>query len=245
MVESNKNFQGDHNSNYSAIADLGDFETGLRKYNEVTAKLISNEINSKEEIKILDFGAGKGTLTQLISKDLGVPIDCLELDLHLQQELLRKNFRLRSETENLVNHYDYILSSNVLEHVRNDELEISKLRSYLKHGGKIILYLPANQVLFSDFDSRVGHYRRYNKSNLESLLKTLGFKIEKSHYVDSIGFLAALLFKFKTALTRKSNISMPALIAYDRIVFPASILLDRLGAKYLVGKNIFVVAKKL
>jgi tRNA1(Val) A37 N6-methylase TrmN6 len=114
MVESNKNFQGDHNSNYSAIADLGDFETGLRKYNEVTAKLISNEINSKEENRILDFGAGKGTLTQLISKYLGVPIDCLEIDLQLQQELLRKNFRLRSETENLVNDYDYIFSSNVL-----------------------------------------------------------------------------------------------------------------------------------
>jgi hypothetical protein len=239
------NFQNEENSFYSGVNELGDFETGLINYNKSTAKLISKEIISKKTTKILDFGAGKGTLTEIISKDLNVSIDCLEIDMKLKQELSSKKFKVRNPDEDLNNCYNYIYSSNVLEHIKNDEEEIIKLRNYLTFDGKIILYLPANQKLYSDFDFRVGHYRRYNKKELVDLLEKLGFKIEKIHYVDSLGYLAALLFKFKSIFSKNSNISMLNLKLYDRAIFPISILLDKIGAKHLFGKNLFVAAKKL
>jgi hypothetical protein len=74
-------------------------------------------------------------------------------------------------------------------------------------------------------------------------LEKTGFEILKADYVDSLGFLLVLVLKFSN-LIKKTVESDKSFSIYDRFGFPISRILDRLGGKFLFGKNILVVAKK-
>ena len=43
---------------------------------------------------------------------------------------------------------------------------------------------------------------------------------------------------------KKSLPSKSALIFYDKYIFPLSRLMDKVGFRFLIGKNIIIVAKK-
>ena len=121
---------------------------------------------------------------------------------------------------------------------------LKKLYNTLEVNGKLLIYVPAMPILFSNFDLRVGHFRRYQKKKLIKLVKEAGFSIEKCTYSDCLGFLAALIFKLKSKLLKNSDISQGNLALYDKIIYPISKTLDSFGLKYIIGKNILLVAKK-
>ena len=93
-------------------------------------------------------------------------------------------------------------------------------------------------------DEIVGHVRRYTRKELNSKVKSTGFVIEKSHYVDSLGFLAALIVVIMGYKSKANLGGTKSLIVYDKFVYPLSKVLDRLGLKNITGKNILVIARK-
>ena len=76
------------------------------------------------------------------------------------------------------------------------DLQIMKsFNRSLKENGKLYLFVPAKMILWTKLDEIVGHYRRYEISNLKSLALQSGFKIERIHYADFCGFFITLLWK--------------------------------------------------
>ena len=134
-----------------------------------------------------------------------------------------------------------IYSLNVLEHIEDDTAIVRELRRKLKPGGKLLIYVPAFQVLYSSMDRKVGHFRRYRLGPLCALLKSAQFEVQDARYVDSLGFLATLVFKLIDKGSGEINVGMLKL--YDRAVFPLSRLLDLLLGR-VGGKNLFVVATR-
>ena len=128
----------------------------------------------------------------------------------------------------------------MLEHIEDDLGALKKLNNILESQGRIVIYVPANPILFSDFDYRVGHFRRYQRKELVKIAKEAGFTIEKCTYSDSLGFLAALLFKVKIKVFKNSDVSQKSLEFYDKFVYPISKILDFIGFKFLFGKNILL-----
>ena len=106
--------------------------------------------------------------------------------------------------------------------------------------------------LYSDMDKAVGHYRRYEKNEIIKKLEKSNFRIINYHFVDSLGFFALLAIKvlgYKNKKNingvKKSGLGQEEhLKFYGRFISPLSILFDSLGAKFLFGKNIFIVAQK-
>jgi SAM-dependent methyltransferase len=245
MKEINKNFQNHQNQNYNAVNDLMLLEIGLPKYNSHIAKIISDEIVVKKNLRILDFGAGKGTLTKLIQKNINLKVYCLEIDSSLRQELKNKGFNILKSNAREEKYFDVVYSSNVLEHIENDNLALKKINSMLKKDGLFIAYVPAFKLLYSDFDFRIGHYRRYSKKTLKSVFEENGFSILKINFVDSLGFLAALIFKFRSKLTHKSTINPYFLVIYDTYLFPLAKIFDYVVFHKILGKNLFIVGKKI
>jgi hypothetical protein len=49
-------------------------------------------------------------------------------------------------------------------------------------------------MLFSKFDRKEGHFRRYSKKQISSLVEQVGFRIEESRYWNVMGFLGWLFF---------------------------------------------------
>jgi hypothetical protein len=67
--------------------------------------------------------------------------------------------------------------------------------------------------------------------------------------VDSLGFFAWMFLKFNkifqiTKASQANRGSHKSFIIYDRYFYQISKLLDGIGLKYVMGKNILIVAKK-
>lgn len=208
-------------------------------YNNFLIQLIRSHVKEKE--LILDFGAGIGLFAEQL-KALNYNISCIEQDKSQLVMIRKKGIEAYSNIDDIEdNSVDYIYSLNVLEHIEDDVLITEKLYKKLKNGGKLLIYVPAFQVLYSSMDKKVGHYRRYSKSTLSALVKQCGFKIITIKHADSAGFFATILYKFFGSNTGTLNIN--TLVFYDKYIFPISHLFDSILG-YFFGKNIYVFVEK-
>jgi SAM-dependent methyltransferase len=189
--------------------------------------------------KWLDFGAGEGQFAQPFMK-AGRPVLAVEVDRELVSALRAKGVET-CEDLSLVpdGSIDYIYSLNVLEHIEHDVEILAALRKKLRPGGRIFIYVPAFQSLYSEMDRLVGHHRRYTRRSLERAAMAAGLKPLRSRYVDCVGFVAAGVYKLLPGTG--GTITTDAVAAYDRLAFPVSARLDAaFGA--LAGKNVCLLA---
>ncbi|HSX45844.1 MAG TPA: class I SAM-dependent methyltransferase [Candidatus Saccharimonadia bacterium] len=208
-------------------------------YNNFLISLILRQLK-KKNAKVLDFGAGSGTYAKMLKEHYVTP-DCLEPDEALQGELKKAGFKvLKSNKELKPNTYDVIYALNVFEHIEDDFAEIAKLREALKKGGRLVIYVPAYQALFSSMDEQVGHYRRYRTKRLKQMAQQGGLKIRGLYYYDPLGFGAALVYKW---VGGSGTLTPGSVRLYDRIAFPVSRAFHPLSKK-LIGKNAVLVAEK-
>jgi len=195
---------------------------------------------SKECQTILDYGAGTGYFAQR-NRKIGKKVTCLEVDQTLCERLEKEKFEVIQQLS-LKNHFDFVYSLNVLEHVENDKEILKVIWDSLKDKGGLFLYLPAFPILFSSMDKKVNHLRRYNKKHLIKLVKEQGFEICLCRYADSLGFFITLLYKIGGSKT--GEISKTQILIYDKVVFPISKAIDMIVSRFL-GKNIVLYAKKI
>jgi hypothetical protein len=129
----------------------------------------------------------------------------------------------------------------VLEHIEDDVSILKMMFKKLKSGGRIYIFVPAFLCLYSSFDKKVGHLRRYTKKELYHKIEQAGFQIEKAWYFDCIGFCAAWDYTFLDK--GNADLNKKQILFYDRIVFPISLFFDSFF-QYFFGKNVEIVAKK-
>lgn len=209
------------------------------KYNNFLTSRIIDEIRDRKIV--VDFGAGIGTFAKDINRQ-GIPVHCIESDAFQLEMLGENNIPASASMEHFENNsVDLIYSLNVLEHINDDVSQLRQWHGKLKPGGKAFIYVPAFQVLYSSMDEKVGHFRRYTMNQLSQKVIHAGFKLEKKEYVDSIGFLASLVYKLIGS--QAGNIDRRTLIFYDRFIFPVSHLCDHLFKRFF-GKNLLFVAAK-
>lgn len=209
-------------------------------YNNFLIELVTNQMNSQKSGKVLDFGAGTGTYAKML-KGEGIKVDCLEPDAALQKELKKSGFKvLKGSSELKDNTYDLIYSLNVFEHIEDDFAEVVKLRKALKKGGRLVIYVPAYQVLFSSMDKQVGHFRRYRVKRLKMMAEQANININQLAYYDPIGFFAAFAYR----LFGGGGVLNPKSVRiYDKYAFPLSKVLHPISKKF-IGKNAILVAEK-
>ena len=92
------------------------------------------------------------------------------------------------------NFYDSVVFINVLEHIEDDLQAIQKSYEIINKNGHIVIFVPALQFLYSDFDRSIGHFKRYYKSELNKLVLQSGFKVIECKYFDSVGIIPWFIF---------------------------------------------------
>ena len=188
--------------------------------------------------RVLDFGAGSGTFAHALAAE-GVEVRAVEPDPGLRSRLTVSASADVGEVAS--ESVDLVYSFNVLEHIEDDAAALAELRRVLKPGGRLLLYVPAFMLLYSEMDRRIGHVRRYRKTALKERVRKAGFAVDDARYADSLGFFAALAYK---ALgPRDGTLNSRGVRFYDRYVFPFSRLLD-LGSHPVIGKNLILRATK-
>jgi len=225
---------------YSGLVELEKLELNLDNYNHFIVTQFINHATSKN--KVLDFGAGIGTLSNIWNKLEGTSsITCLEPDEGKVKIILERG--LSGFTSLSVDStFDYIFTSNVLEHIDDDRTAIKLHFNHLSLDGKVGIFVPANKFIYSHIDKKLEHFRRYGKKELIQKVAESGFKIDSCVFVDSIGLFAWLFLKiFKLQISESGS---RLLLIYDKFIWPISQFLDNLGLKYLFGKNLLLLASK-
>jgi SAM-dependent methyltransferase len=222
---------------YSGVDILTALESADH-YNEYLTRLVRDAASGKE---LVDFGAGVGTFAKRLRRD-GYDVVCIEPDLGQRRTLIEAGFEALPDLDSLPDDSaPFIFSLNVMEHIEDHALTLKQIRRKLGPGGTLLLYVPAFDCLWSSLDDKVCHHRRYTKVSLRKLVQQGGFAITELRYADSLGFLAALVFRL---LRRSAATFTPGSIRfYDRWLFPSSRLLDTVLHPFF-GKNVYVVCRK-
>jgi SAM-dependent methyltransferase len=209
------------------------------RYAKHIGSLVSNAI--EHDGTILELGSGDGFQTSFVmapNKDF----HCIESDSAGREKLVSRGYQVSERLESFANgEISSIFSINCLEHIENDGAVVSEIGDCLKKNGKLILFVPAFNFLYSSMDTRVGHFRRYSRKSIRRILTQNDFRIEKLIYVDSVGALLTLMFKL--ARNRSGAPSEKSLVLFDKYFFPISCFLDKFFSQ-IFGKNIFVIARK-
>jgi hypothetical protein len=234
--------------NYSGTDELIALEEGAPNYNSFLVKMfhsIFKDNGVSTDNTLLDFGAGIGTLSSIFKSKYGYRVACLEVDPNQQKVLEEKGFEVVDVSLAAKERYLGIYLSNVLEHIGDDRGVIAEIgEKILISGGILIIYVPALSWLYSPLDKKLGHYRRYTKRQLETLVKNEGFLVLRSEYVDFLGVFGWLIQKVITLVTKRVTPNGALISIYDSLVFPFSRLIDRITLGRLIGKNVLVVATK-
>ena len=190
--------------------------------------------------RTLDFGAGIGTFSKLLDRD-GYRVECLEPDAAMAARLTDAGFLVHDSLQRTPDtSFDIVIMLNVLEHIEDDAGILREIKGKLVPGGRLFIYVPAFQMLYSSMDKKVGHVRRYTRKTLAKRLDDAGYNILVAKYSDSMGFFASIVFKVFGS--SDGTITESSIRKYDRWFFPASAVADRV-CNNIFGKNVFVVAQ--
>jgi SAM-dependent methyltransferase len=75
--------------------------------------------------------------------------------------------------------FDVAGAFDVIEHIEDDRAVLQALRQALVPGGGLLLTVPQHPFLWSEYDARSGHVRRYRVVELRDKLTEAGFDIVK------------------------------------------------------------------
>lgn len=241
-------FQSAQVPEFKGIQQLIDSEIGLIKYSTELVRKFFNLMNlekiMEQQGKLLEFGAGTGFLAELFKNNFNLAPDCVELDPKLISTIRKKGFSCYQFLSELPYKYDAIYTSNVLEHILDDTKTLRELYASLKPGGVMCIYVPAHPLLYATMDKEIGHVRRYTKNELKDKVVSSGFQVLTLYYDDVLGFFASLVVKL---FGYKNNIglgSRKSLSFYDKFIYPVSKILDLLGFRFILGKNLILIARK-
>jgi 2-polyprenyl-3-methyl-5-hydroxy-6-metoxy-1,4-benzoquinol methylase len=219
--------------------DLLEVLAEIKNYNTYLANLVANRVPPSD--RIVDFGAGIGTFAKIL-RERGYTVECVELDDKLSAQLSAAGFKT---CQTLASYSDgsipVIYTYNVLEHIEDDETVIRELWRKLKPGGQLIVYVPANEFLWTSLDDKVRHFRRYTRGEMRHKLIAAGFKNPTVSYADILGVPAALAYRLIDP--GDGRIDPDKARFYDRWLFPTSRRLDYIF-KYVTGKNVVAIVTK-
>jgi SAM-dependent methyltransferase len=207
-------------------------------------KIVLNKQN-----KLLDFGAGTGILSLMMSNYANVTA----VDNH--EESIKYSYFSIKLIENLSSfeplEFDVITAFDVLEHCDDDVKIINDFYKILKTGGYVFVTVPAYQKLWSYHDEIVHHRRRYNRGELKSKFELAGFEIVRSSYFNSLLFpffvLNILFNRFKVRFLDKKDdtVEMPPSFI-NTILFKIFNLEEVILQKYdfYWGSSLMLIARK-
>jgi SAM-dependent methyltransferase len=135
----------------------------------------------------LEIGCGTGVVREQIENYYGCTVAGCDLNLTALQMAIESNsplyfYNIHQKNEAFKENFSTILLLDVLEHIEDPVTFLYSVSYHLKKGGRVIINVPAFQFLYSQYDKKAGHIRRYTISVLENELNIAGFRIERASY---------------------------------------------------------------
>lgn len=152
--------------------------------------------------RVLEIGCGIGSILELLGprelmKGLDVEPDILASTAERFAHRPECSFELlditTADAASLArlhdDRFDTIVCINVLEHIRDDIGALQRMEDILAPGGVLALLVPAHLALYGPYDKLDGHYRRYGKAYLSTILRHTRLRPLRLRYFNAIGAL--------------------------------------------------------
>ena len=220
-------------------AELDNFDKAT-----IWRKYIFFQIKKFIKGNVLEVGAGIGSFTNNY-KNLPNKITLSEIDQE-NLSLIKKKFKdaninfTGDLTKNIKRNFDTIMYLNVLEHIEDDTKEINEAFQKLNPGGFLVILVPADNNVCSEFNKAIGHFRRYEIKYFRNL-KVHNSKLIKLNFLDSAGYF--LYYINKIFFKKEVYPSKLKIYIWDKFFTPITFILDKI-LFYKFGKNILYVIQK-
>lgn len=200
--------------------------------------------------RVIEIGAGIGNFTNLLlDREFVLATDnylpCVEyLNTHLGGRLKTpaRLFDVSADTGPELRQYEFdtIVCLNVLEHIENDLKALTRMHGLLAPGGRLVLLVPAFQLLYGTVDRALGHYRRYTRNNLLPLMRQADFVIERSFYMNVVGMAG---WFWNNRIVKRTQESTQQIGFFDRGIAPAAEFFERILPPPL-GLSLIAIGRK-
>lgn len=171
-------------------------------YADKKYELILRWLGARPNAKVLNLGCGSGEMSVLLARR-GCVVDAVDPSaaaVALAEERKRasglSNIRIkRAGVFDLApdTRYSAVVCVDVLEHIEDDRAAVRRIAEVVAPGGLLLLSVPALPWLYGYHDVQLGHYRRYSKGRLTSLLQE-EFEVTEARYFGFSLIPVALLY---------------------------------------------------
>jgi SAM-dependent methyltransferase len=135
--------------------------------------------------RLLEIGPGAGTLLVEFARRGFV---CEALESSTEARDMVRNVAGAAQTDIALHatpgddwngRFDCVFAFDVLEHIEDDRAALAHWAAWTRTGGTLVLSVPARMALWTAGDEWAGHFRRYERAALRSLVEDAGFTIER------------------------------------------------------------------
>ncbi|HYC31687.1 MAG TPA: class I SAM-dependent methyltransferase [Gemmatimonadales bacterium] len=159
--------------------------------------------------RILDVGCGTGYFIESLRDRYEVHgVDPSPIAVRLCRERGLDQVRLGSayQLERCDDRgFDAVYFLDVIEHLDDDVLALREAIRVLEPGGVVVVTVPAFMFLWSDHDVVNEHRRRYRRSQLEKVLRSVGLTVERLTYFNFYLFSLATMERVTSRVTRRRS----------------------------------------
>lgn len=166
----------------AATFNQAQYDDFLAKSGDVYAqskyRVLLRWMSGRGRLRVLNAGCGSGELSCLLAAagHQVVGIDPDPTYIALARDRAGSNFPDSEYHVCSIENYggegdfDAAVSTDVLEHIEDDRSAFAKMAALVRPGGLVLVAVPAGQWLFGFHDEQLGHYRRYSKRSLRTLV---------------------------------------------------------------------------
>jgi hypothetical protein len=169
-IEEKERYESHHNS---------EEDSHYIKYLTTTVEKISSIV--PKGASGLDFGCGKSLLMEKLLNQQEVFVSSYDLFFHPNEEVFQKK-------------YDFILLSEVIEHLRAPNKELQRLTGLLKANGYLFI---KTKLLTSDIGDFKNWYYRRDKTHIQFFREETFLKMSELFHLQKIRDLKDDLFLFR------------------------------------------------
>ncbi len=139
------------------------------------------------EMRLLEIGCGHGIVMRQFESLPNVTVDGCDLNPNALTKVSKGKgdiflLNIFDEPPQLLGKYSGIILFDVLEHLEDDDAFLRTACKYLQNEGLVMINVPAFNTLFSKYDSKMGHLRRYKKQGLQKLFRDNNIEVVSIRY---------------------------------------------------------------
>jgi len=156
---------------------------------------IEQRYSGRSDLSILDAGCGTGLMLQEMdhlghTEGVDIADEALAFCRQRGLENIRKADVLQLPFA--ADSFDIVTGLDIVEHLDDDTGALREWSRVLKPGGRVFLFVPAHDWLWSLQDDVSHHRRRYTSKTLRQTVRSAGLTVERQSYVSA--FLLPVIY---------------------------------------------------